>query len=245
MDQIEEYEAIADAYVDSMRLPFRDAIEKHTFLEVLGDVTGARVLDMACGDGYYTRLLKQSGASEAIGVDVSAEMLRRAEAEEKRNPLGCTYRRSDIAAFEPGEPVDVVGAMYTLGYASTGEQLRGFCRACREALRPGGRFVGLNDNVRNPPPATASWEKYGLERTCADPPAEGDVVRYTLINPDGSRFDLQNFYLRRETYEEAFRAAGFREFRWVDVSLQPSERGNAFWDDFLAHPPIVGFAASR
>ena len=25
----------------------------------------------------------------------------------------------------------------------------------------------------------------------------------------------------------------------------PSERGNPFWDDFLAHPPIVAFAASK
>ncbi|MCY4120255.1 MAG: class I SAM-dependent methyltransferase [Acidobacteria bacterium] len=245
MDHIEEYEAVADAYADSMRLPFRNAIEKHTLVEMLGNVTGAKALDMACGDGYYTRLLKRSGASEATGVDVSAEMLRRAEAEEKRNPLGCRYHRSDIAAFEPAEPVDVVVAMYTLGYARTAEQLGGFCRACHDALRPGGRFVGLNDNVMNPPPPTASWEKYGLERSSADPPAEGDVVRYTLINNDGSRFDIQNFYLRRETYEEAFRAAGFGDFRWVDVCLEPSERGNAFWNDFMAHPPIVGFAASR
>ena len=245
MDRIKEYEAIADAYADSMRLPFRDAIEKHTLLELLGDVAGAKALDMACGDGYYTRLLKRLGASAATGVDVSAEMLRRAEAEEKRDPLGCTYRESDIASFEPSAPVDVVVAMYTLGYASDGEQLRAFCRACHDALRPGGRFVGLNDNVRNPPPATASWAKYGLERSCADPPAEGDIVRYTLVNKDGSRFDLRNFHLRRETYEGAFRAAGFNEFRWVDVSLQRSERGKAFWDDFLAHPPIVGFAAER
>lgn len=245
MDQIEAYEAIADAYADSMRLPFRDAIEKHSLLEMLGDVSGARVLDMACGDGYYTRLLKRSGASAATGVDVSAEMIRRAEAEEKRNPLGCAYRESEVAAFRPSEPADIVVAVYSLGYAGTGEELRAFVRACHDALRPGGRFVGLNDNVRHPPPATASWRKYGLERSCADPPSEGDGVRYTLINEDGSRFDLQNFYLRRETYEEAFRAAGFREFRWVDVSLDPAERGKPFWDDFMTHPPIVGLAASR
>ena len=245
MDQIEAYEAIADAYADSMRLPFRDVVEKHTLLEMLGDVSGARALDMACGDGYYTRLLKRSGASEATGVDVSAEMIRRAEAEEKRNPFGCAYRESDIVAFRPSAPADVVVAMYSLGYARTGEQLRAFTRACHDALRPGGRFVGLNDNVRNPPPATASWRKYGLERSCADPPSEGDVVRYTLINEDGSRFALENFYLRPETYDEAFRAAGFHEFRWVDVSLAPAEHGNPFWDDFMTHPPIIGVAASR
>ena len=45
MDQIKEYGAIADSYADSMRLPFRDAIEKHTLLEMLGDLSGTRALD--------------------------------------------------------------------------------------------------------------------------------------------------------------------------------------------------------
>jgi len=245
VDQIEKYEAIADAYQESMRLPFRDAIERYTLVEMLGDVTGAKALDMACGDGYYTRLLKRAGASEATGVDVSAEMVRRAEELEKRDPLGCAYRQSEVAAFRPPEPVDVIVAVYSLGYSRTAEELGRFCQSCHDALRPGGRFVGLNDNVRNPPPGTGSLEKYGLLRTCAQPPSEGDVVRWTITNPDGRRFDLENFHLTRETYENAFRATGFGEFRWVDLQLQPSERGNPFWDDFLAQPPIVGFAATR
>ena len=245
MDQITEYETIADLYADSMRLPFRKVVEQHTLRELLGDVSGATTLDMACGDGFYTRWLKRAGASKATGVDVSAQMIQRAQAEERRDPLGCEYRVADIAAFTESEPVDVAIAVYSLGYARTGDQLRRICRACHDALRPGGRFVGLNDNVRNLPPANATWRKYGLERTCPDPPAEGDTVRYTLFNADGRQFDVQNFFLKPETYEEAFRAAGFLEFQWEDVSLQPSERGNPFWDDFLAHPPIAGFSASR
>ena len=114
MDQIKEYEAVADAYQESMRLPFRDAIEQHTLMATLGDVAGAKALDMACGDGYYTRLLKRAGAAEATGIDVSAEMVRRAEELEKRDPLGCVYRQSEVAEFEPPEPADVIVAMYSL-----------------------------------------------------------------------------------------------------------------------------------
>ncbi len=245
MNQIREYEAIADAYDESMRLPFRDTIEKHTLMETLGDVTGLKALDMACGDGYYTRLLKRAGAAEVTGVDVSAEMVRRAEEQEKREPLGCLYRQSEVAEFEPPQPVDVIVGVYSLGYSRTAEQLQRFCRSCHDALRPGGRFVGLNDNVRNPPPSTGSWGKYGLERTCAEPPSEGDVVYWTITNPDGQRFELRNFHLARKTYEDTFHAAGFSEFRWVDLLLHPSEHGNPFWDEFLAQPPIVGFAATR
>ena len=85
---MEEYDAIANAYRDFKRLPFREYIERYTLFEMLGDVRGKKVLDMACGDGFYTRLLKQAGASGVTGVDVSAEMIRLAEQEELRNPLG-------------------------------------------------------------------------------------------------------------------------------------------------------------
>ena len=243
MSQIEDYEKIADAYEDSMRLPFRDAVEQHTLMGLLGDVTGMKAVDMACGDGFYARLLKQAGASEVLGIDVSVEMIRRAEAAERRNPLGCTYRQSEVVGLRIAAPADVVVGVYLLGYAQNADQLRGFCRACHDALRPGGRFVGVNDDIRNP--GNGDWKQYGLERTCPTPPAEGDGVRYRITNSDGRQFELQNFYLSADTYRNAFREAGFSDFGWVEVSLQPSERGNPFWDEFLKRPPIVGFAATR
>jgi len=145
--------------------------------------------------------------------------------------------------LELAEPADVVVGMYLLGYARNAEQLRGFCKAGHDALRPGGRFVGVNDDVRNP--GSGDWKQYGLERTGPTSPAEGDGVRYRITNSDGGRFDLQNFYLSPQTYQAAFREAGFSDFSWVDVSLQPSERGNPFWDEFMRRSPIVGFVATR
>lgn len=42
-------------------------------------VKGMRVLDISCGEGYGTYLLKQFGASRVIGVDVSLEAIERAQ----------------------------------------------------------------------------------------------------------------------------------------------------------------------
>ena len=242
---MEQYDSIAEAYRDSKRLPFREFIERYTLFEILGDIRGRKVLDLACGEGFYTRLLKRAGAAKVTGVDVSAEMIRLAEREERRNPLGCAYLQGDAAAFEPAEPVDLVVATYLLNYAGTREQLHRFCRVCHDALRPGGRFAGVNDNVRNPPAGSVSWRKYGLEKSCPPQPKEGDVILYTMTNEDGQRFEFENFYLEPRTYERAFRDAGFRDFRWVELSLHPSQRGNPFWDDFMASPPVTAFAASR
>lgn len=245
VSQTAEYDAIAAAYQDSKRLPFREYVERYTLFDMLGDVRGKAVLDVACGEGFYTRLLKQAGATEVTGVDISAAMIQLAEEEERRSPLGCRYLHRDVAQFEPSKPVDVVVAMYLLNYARTGKELRRLCRACHAALRAGGQFVGVNDNVHNPPRGRVSLAKYGLEKTGASSPTEGDIIRYTITNPDGQQFEFDNCFLKPETYEEAFRAVGFRDFEWVPVSLHPSQRNNPFWDDFLRNPPLIAFSASR
>ena len=245
VNHMEEYDAIADAYRDSKRLPFREYIERYTLFEMLGDVRGKKVLDMACGDGFYTRLLKQAGASGVTGVDVSAEVIRLAEQEELRHPLGCAYLHQDVTAVEPSGSVDLVVAMYLLNYARTGEQLRRFCQVCHDALRPGGRFVGFNDNVRNPSSGTVSWKKYGLEKSCASLLKEGDVILYTVTNADGRQFKFKNFFLTPNTYRNAFQKAGFQDFQWVNLSLHPTQQSNPFWNDFMTSPPVIAFAAVR
>ena len=169
----------------------------YTLGRTLGDVRGARVLDLACGDGFYTRLLKQAGAASATGVDLSSEMIRLAEESERRRPLGCSYVQADATKYRPGEPVDLVVAAYLLNYARTRTELVRLCRAARDSLRP------------------------------------GDSIGFT------------NYHHSRGTYEAAFRKAGFADFRWVPVALDPSQAGNTFWDDFMRSPPIIGFSAER
>jgi toxoflavin synthase len=49
---------------------------------MVGALGSKRVLDLACGFGFYTRLLKQQGAVQVLGVDISPEMLRLGRAQE-------------------------------------------------------------------------------------------------------------------------------------------------------------------
>ena len=241
-----EYDAIADRYRDSKRLPFRDHVERHTLFGMLGNVRGTRILDLACGDGFYTRMLKEAGASSVTGVDISEEMIRLAEESERRRPLGCAYVQADAAGFVPDEPVDLVVAAFLLNYAKDRAELVRLCRACLDALRPGGRFVSMNDNPLNPAGGPVGYRKYGFDRTSERvPPRDGDPIRYSFPAADGSVFAFTNYHHAPATYEAAFREAGFRDFRWVPVSLDPAHVGDPFWDDFMASPPIVGFSATK
>lgn len=240
-----EYDAIADAYRASKELPFRRT-EQHTLFGLLGEVQGLDILDLACGEGFYSRLLKRAGAASVTGVDLSAGMIGLAEESERREPLGCRYLVSDAAAYEGREVADRVVAMFLLNYARTGEQLRRFVRVCHDALRPGGRFVGMNDNIRNPPRGTVSWAKYGFTKTCRPDPEEGEPILYRMRNRDGTEFEFRNFYLKPETYADAFRRAGFEDFRWTAPTVPPEELADGFWKDFLENePPLAAFSATR
>lgn len=275
-----EYDAIAGAYKDSKHLSFRKCIEEYTLFETLGDISGVKALDLACGDGFYTRKLKLAGAREVIGVDVSAEMIRLAEAEESARPTGCRYLVRDAADLVSDEPVDLVVAMYLLNYARDANELLRFVRAAHGALTPGGRFVGFNDNVLNAPGGTVSYARYGFEKEYAatpadrtpaddspsdrtpadstpsddtpsdrapsdDTPSDGDPIVYRFTNEDGTRFEFNNYYLSPGIYHRAFEEAGFSGFHWIDPRLHPSEQDDGFWDEFMAAPPVIGFAAVR
>lgn len=241
------YDAISERYRDSKWLLFRHFVERYTLMELLGDLHDRTVLDMACGEGVYARQFKRAGAVDVTGVDISPAMVALAEAREREEPLGCRYVCADAAGFSPAAPVDVVTAIYLLNYARAADQLERFGRACFRGLRPGGRFVGFNDNVRNPPgPDDVPLAKYGLERTCArHPPREGDAIRYRITNHDGRTFEFDNYYLKSATYEAAMRDAGFKDFRWVDAMLDPAERVDPFWDDFMIQAPLTAFCATR
>lgn len=55
-------------------------VEERAVLELLPEVRGKSVLDVACGTGRYVQLLEQRGA-RALGLDFSYEMLARSESD--------------------------------------------------------------------------------------------------------------------------------------------------------------------
>ena len=80
-----DYDAIAHAYRDTKWLPIKQYSEGFTLFRVLGSVRGLAVLDVACGDGYYTRVMRCQGAFRVMGLDSSPTMITYARREEERD----------------------------------------------------------------------------------------------------------------------------------------------------------------
>ena len=236
-----DYDQIAGQYKRAKLHPWRTHIERHTLLRLAGDLTGKAVIDLACGEGYYTRELRRRGAASVVGVDLSHGMLALAQAEEGRRPLGIEYRVGDAKALEAGGEFDLVFAAYLLNYARTAEELTQMCRAVARALRPGGRFVTVNNHPADPPANFGAGRAYGFSKRLEGALVEGAPIVWELFLPEGS-FELTNYYLSVATMEEAFRAAGLREVRWHAPEVSPEglrEFGPEHWTAFLACPPVA------
>ena len=105
-------------------------------LEMLGDVSGRRILDLGCGEGGYSRELKRRGAN-VIGVDGSGTLIRiartRAEAEQLDIQfIGTNANTLDVIADHSCE--FVVAAMSLMDV----EDYAGAVREIRRVLCSGG-----------------------------------------------------------------------------------------------------------
>lgn len=234
-----DYNAIAAEYKESKQQPWREHVESYTLFNLLGELTGKSVIDLACGEGFYTRRLKTRGAARVLGVDLSEKMVELGQEEEKRRPLGVRYQVGDAKDLQVPEPFDLCCAAYLLNYASTRDELLAMCKAIARVLKPGGRFVTVNNNPMHRAEHYGEVRKYGFSKTVVGPLGEGTPIIWKFFL-DGREFEITNYQLSVETHEWAFREAGLRNVRWHPAQLAPAAQKEAdFWRDFVEHSPIT------
>jgi SAM-dependent methyltransferase len=236
-----DYDGIATEYTRAKLQPWREYVECHTLFKLIGDVTGKAVIDLACGEGFYTRRLRQHGAARAVGVDISHGMIDLARGAEARDPLGVEYVVRDVKQLAPPGRFGLAVAAYLLNYASTREELVLMCRAIARALEPGGRFVTVNNNPDEPPEHFAAGRPYGFLKSAPEGLREGAPINWKFFL-DGGAFEITNYYLSRATMVEAFHEAGLADVRWYAPEVSPggvSALGRDHWEDFLASPPVI------
>lgn len=236
-----DYDRIAKDYQASKLQPWRTHIERHTLLRLAGKVAGLRTLDLACGEGYYTRLLRRLGAGPVTGVDLSQGMVDLARAQEAAEPIGVQYEAADARAVDQGQGNDLVFAAYLLNYARDYGELLAMCQAIVRNLKPGGRFVTVNNHPDDPPANFATGRVYGYSKHLDGPLVDGAPIHWRFHLPEGT-IQVTNYYLAPATMARAMTAAGMRDVRWHPAEVSPEGRaqwGDAHWQPFLDHPPIA------
>jgi len=154
------WEAIADGWAELMRTATgpgqtRTLILDGPHLQLLGDVSGKRILDAGCGEGRFARMLAARGA-HVSAIDLSQRMIQLAEAEEAKTLLGIEYAEmsmTDLTAFAD-ESFDAAVAYLSILDVDDFEVALG---EVARVLKPDGRFVFSTVHPCFYPP-DSSWE---------------------------------------------------------------------------------------
>jgi 2-polyprenyl-3-methyl-5-hydroxy-6-metoxy-1,4-benzoquinol methylase len=144
-------------------------------LRACGDVKGLRVLDVGCGQGYFSRVLSERGA-KVVGIDLSPKMIALAKRHEKVHPLGIQYRVMDASrigrAWGPGSFDLVTACMSLHDMPSPGKVIRS---ASRILTKTGAMAFSVVHSVNN---GSLKWE----------------------TNPNGKRVATVDNYFRHGRY---------------------------------------------
>lgn len=136
------WDAIADGWAERVRTKTdwaRPVLLDKPHLDLVGDVSGVKVLDAGCGEGRFSRMMAERGAT-VTGVDLSERMIGHARQVEAEQPLGIDYRvedMCDLGTFKDGEFVLAVAYLSIIDVESYEAALTEIARV----LRPGGRLV--------------------------------------------------------------------------------------------------------
>ena len=111
-------------------------IERYRF--AARHAASGRALDIACGVGYGTRLLadENPGLSSCLGVDLSRDAVRYAEARYARS--GVSFAQDDALEFRDAEGFDTIVSLETVEHVSDPQLL---IDNLTRMLRPGGVLV--------------------------------------------------------------------------------------------------------
>jgi toxoflavin synthase len=243
-----EYDTVANQYdVSFTSMPYRIYIEEWSVLDVLGDVSGKSVLELACGTGHYARRLRQRGAARVVAVDLSPEMIEVARAQEAQQSLGITYHVQDVASLDLGETFDTVLAVYLLHYAPDRASLDRMTQAIARHLQPGGSFVTyqLNPDIV---PDPEYYKPYGLKVNSHDQLRDGDTFSFHFSLIDSWSAPITIHYWSEATLTESLQQAGLSSVTWINPTLTPGETGSydrSHWDAYLRHPHCRLISASK
>ena len=105
------------------------------------NITGSKVLDVACGTGEFSVRLAEKGYS-VTGVDLSDEMLAIAKVKADQSGVVIPFYQQNMVELDMGEQFDsIVIFCDSLNYLHTESEVQSTFQRVYEQLKPGGLFM--------------------------------------------------------------------------------------------------------
>ena len=166
-----------------------------------------KVLDLACGQGFFSREFHNAGAT-VVGADISKELI---EIARKKSPKEITYHiaSADSLPFIKDATVDKIAIVLALQNI---ENMNGTIEACARVLAPNGKLYLVLNHPAFRIPKESTWEF-----------DEKEIIQYRRIdrylsslkceidmNPGGSsRVMTLSFHRPLQAYVKSLGKSGF------------------------------------
>ncbi|CDM87723.1 ToxA protein [Xenorhabdus bovienii] len=235
-----DYNSIGDRYELFMNNRPQREIDVRTILNLVGDVRGKSVLDLACGYGYFGRELRNHGASKAVGVDISETMVGLARAKSKQYGDDLEFHVRNVCNMESFGQFDIVIAAWLLNYSESIEDLEKMFQAVANNLKPSGKFIAytVSPDYRL---AVSNCDIYGINILSEESWKDGIRYQAEFLTTPPSPFTFYRW--SHEDYERAIQKAGFNRFEWQKPELLESDIKRfpeGFWDDLQQNGLNIG-----
>jgi ubiquinone/menaquinone biosynthesis C-methylase UbiE len=73
-----------EKYKRSKLIPWRIYIETPSFISLVGKLSNEDVVDLACGEGFYTRMMRRMTSGKVYGFDFSENMINLAKYQQRK-----------------------------------------------------------------------------------------------------------------------------------------------------------------
>jgi len=234
-------------WYDDMVENFEDSYQKNVLLPNLLRLVDPRkdltVLDLACGQGYFTNAFAQNGA-KAIGCDISSELIelakknstiptaissKTAAISREKLPVEFHISPSDKLAFLENNSVDTITVVLAIQNI---ENLSGTFAECSRVLKPSGRlFIVLNHpSFRIPQNSSWQWdEKAGKQYRRIDSYMSDQTMKIDMTpgekDPHKKVFTI-SFHRPLQSYFKALNKSGLSVARLEEwISHRKSQKG--------------------
>lgn len=201
------YNDIADWYDQYLRdNPLYREVILPSVLEMVGEVQGQEICDLACGQGWIARELARRGA-RVTGLDLADNLLAMAQQHETLEPLGITYLHSDAQNGEPLADQSFDGAICIMALMNINDIQAAF-QTARRVLKPGGWFAfAITHPCFQTPHASWLTMDDGSVKRVVD--GYFDEKVWTSSNPHGVRGRVGEHHRMLSTYLNTLASANF------------------------------------
>lgn len=213
-----------DEYLEGKEDSYQRQVILPNLLRLVSPRDGLRVLDIACGQGFFTRAFREAGAI-SDGVDIAPELIAIARARSAKGGVFFIAPADDLS-FAKDASYDIATVVLAIQNI---KNLAGSCREAARVLIPGGRFIVVMNHPAFRVPKHSDWDFEEKDKT-----QYRRVSRYlsafeTKIDMHpGKRGSIQTISYHRslQDYVKALAKEGFAIVKLEEwISHKKSERG--------------------